>query len=221
MHSLSKPPDGKPEADAELVSEAALIAALDEERRRIAEHLHDTVCQTLSAVQFMAHLAARKISGESPEGAQGFRELAQHLDRASGELQELVADLRADGDDETATLDEELRGLAQDLSRWVPCVVEVPPSAWAKDVGAFVRVVRHGVAWLRESGKVERLRLVWLDEEAALELIATVGTSRRKVCAGRERRLELLRCRARLIGVELKAQDGERELRICFRVRSE
>jgi hypothetical protein len=84
---------------------------------------------------------------------------------------------------------------------------------------AFLQVVRRGAAWLREAGKIERLRMVWHDEVSALDLVATLVPGRRRAGAAWKRRLEVLRCRARQAKVELEVHEDGQELRVRFSVR--
>lgn len=61
--------------------------------REVAQRLHDTVCQELTGIGFLAVAAAQR--ADDPAVAQQFRELADLIQRAGAQLAEVVHELRA------------------------------------------------------------------------------------------------------------------------------
>ncbi len=71
-------------------------AALRRERQRVAQTLHDTVCQELTGLSLMATVAARRYQTVCPEAQEELRKIAALLQRAGVDLGEFVNTLRAD-----------------------------------------------------------------------------------------------------------------------------
>ena len=69
---------------------------LGAERQRIAQKLHDTICQELTGFYLMASGAALKYRALSPDAAQKLDDLAGKIQRAGANLGALVSQLRAD-----------------------------------------------------------------------------------------------------------------------------
>ena len=71
-------------------------AALQRERQRVAEALHNNICQELTGICLMANAAARDYHVRCPEAEQKLKELARLIQRAGAGLQEFVHTLRPD-----------------------------------------------------------------------------------------------------------------------------
>jgi len=81
-------------SDALQVSRARLVAAREEERRRIRNDLHDELAPTLSSLQLQLG-AMRTLIGQDPQQAEAIAtELREDLRRATAEIRRLVYDLR-------------------------------------------------------------------------------------------------------------------------------
>lgn len=78
-------------AEAALAKER--VEATNREQARLAQALHDSVCQSLSGVYLLARVIARKIE-TPPQAAEEMKELCEMLNRASKELNDLVRWLR-------------------------------------------------------------------------------------------------------------------------------
>jgi signal transduction histidine kinase len=79
------------EIEAERARSAQLgHAAARDERQRIAQALHDTVCQSLSAASLEAAILSRKLVAKGAEGAAGATALREMIRKAVRELHELV-----------------------------------------------------------------------------------------------------------------------------------
>jgi signal transduction histidine kinase len=74
--------------------EQAILAAIDAEQQRLAQALHDTVCQSLTGMNILAGLIARKLKALSPEIAGEVAELRDLIGQTSDEVHEMVRWLR-------------------------------------------------------------------------------------------------------------------------------
>ena len=70
-----------------------LPAAVEQERRQIAQTLHNTVCQELTGVCFLAGAAAHKHGGADTEIGKKFAEIADLVQQAGAHLAEIVHEL--------------------------------------------------------------------------------------------------------------------------------
>lgn len=105
--------------------EAAVIEAADQERRRLAQMLHDTVCQSLSGIVLLSRVILRGVEIKCPEVAPEVAELGVSLDCAVREIHSLVRCLRLSGED-GLELVPALTELAQSVSPQIPCDFECP-----------------------------------------------------------------------------------------------
>ena len=65
------------------------------EKVRLAQRLHDTVCQELTGIGFLAAAAAHQNHRGNPRVEQQFQEIADLIQRAGAQLAEIVHELRA------------------------------------------------------------------------------------------------------------------------------
>jgi signal transduction histidine kinase len=124
------PPDVSPLASAAGSAaqgdfERALVEATEREQQRLAQSLHDTVCQSMSAVHLLARLIGRKVEARCPELGNEMNELGTLLQQVAGELHDLTHWLR-EADFESGGLVSALRRLAETISEKVPCKLECP-----------------------------------------------------------------------------------------------
>ncbi len=68
----------------------ALPATVEQERQRLARLLHDTVCQELTGICFLAGAAAHQHGGAGTDAGRKFAEIAELLQRAGAGLAEIV-----------------------------------------------------------------------------------------------------------------------------------
>jgi signal transduction histidine kinase len=68
------------------------------ERQRLAQGLHDTVCQTLSGAYLRAALVVRKQKAGQKLELEEIEGVRDTLQQAVGELHQLVTSLRLEGD---------------------------------------------------------------------------------------------------------------------------
>ena len=99
------PPTGSDEVgivSAEIRLEQT-AAAVQAERKRIAQALHDTVSQTLTGTYLQAVLIARKLEGNGSEAADDVARLTEMIHQAVVELQGVVRLLQPESKSDTAT----------------------------------------------------------------------------------------------------------------------
>ena len=77
-----------------------LPAAVAQERRQLAQTLHDTVCQELTGVCFLAGAAAHKHGGVDTELGRKFAEIADLVQQAGTHLAEIVHELSRSAEDQ-------------------------------------------------------------------------------------------------------------------------
>ncbi len=68
-------------------------AAVAQERQKIAQLLHNTVCQELTGICFLAGAAAHKHNTGNAEAAKKFAEIAELVQQAGAHLAEIVHEL--------------------------------------------------------------------------------------------------------------------------------
>ncbi len=83
----------------------AELRGAEREGRRVAQALHDGACQTLSGIALMARVLSRKLQDEQPARAREVTELGELVERAAGELRDIIRALRpaAEGTGSTPT----------------------------------------------------------------------------------------------------------------------
>lgn len=113
------------ETEARARLERAVVEAAEKEQHRLAQTLHDTVCQSLSGIDLMARVIARKLQASCPEGARDLAELADVVHSAVGELHDVSRWLRPNSRD-TPHLLPALRELAASAAKKCVCVLEIP-----------------------------------------------------------------------------------------------
>ena len=69
-------------------------AAVLRERRRVAEALHNTICQELTGIGLMASAAAHRLHANHPEAEATLREIAALVQHAGKGLQGFIRSLR-------------------------------------------------------------------------------------------------------------------------------
>jgi signal transduction histidine kinase len=72
----------------------AITEAVEAERQLLAQTLHDSVCQTLSALVLQARVVERRLAKTNPEAAGDWTRFGASLQYAVRELQEVMRSLR-------------------------------------------------------------------------------------------------------------------------------
>ncbi len=129
------------ERAARQARERALLEAVDSEQQRLAQLLHDTSSQSLSAARIYARVTRDVVHRISPEAATAVMRLEQVLQTAADELQALMRWLRParlDGLELIAALED----LSQLASRTMPCEFRCPATTIDADVESQAELLR-------------------------------------------------------------------------------
>jgi signal transduction histidine kinase len=76
-----------------------LQEAVAQERRRLAQTLHDSVCQNLTAAYFIAKSLDHRARETCPEVAEDLSELGEMIHGIGGELRDIMQTLRTPADE--------------------------------------------------------------------------------------------------------------------------
>lgn len=189
--------------------------AADREQRKIAEDLHDSVSQTFSGLGLLVRVLAHKLQRWGPEAVEETKALADLTHRAVDELHEHVQWSQVQ-DFEDATLAHALQALARATSRRMPCGVECdsnPIRMPAETSFQLYHIAREAVRNAVHHARAKKITIGWKSGATALLTVSDDGcgfdpkASRSARCSG----LDMIRCRARLIGasVRVKSRPGQ------------
>ena len=78
---------------ARLPAKRVRVSAVGRERQRLAQLLHNTVCQELTGICFLAGAAAQRHGAIDTDAARKFEEIADLVQRAGARLAEIVRGL--------------------------------------------------------------------------------------------------------------------------------
>jgi signal transduction histidine kinase len=70
------------------------LSAVRDERLRLAQLLHDTICQELAGICLSANASAHQFRSECPEAEEKLKEIAEQIRRAGCKLQDLMRSLQ-------------------------------------------------------------------------------------------------------------------------------
>jgi signal transduction histidine kinase len=190
------------DADRDLVEQ--VLAAEQDERRRIALFLHDGPVQSLSGVALMLDATIDLLGQGEHEQAQEILDRALQRTRSTvGELRDLSFNL------EPVVLRDHgfaaaVDALAQSRGGGIEVVVDVAAveSLGEREQAALYQIVREALEEAIRRGPPSRFEIVATDDEEALrlEIRDDAPTERRR------RALEVLSERARTLGAELAVE---------------
>lgn len=103
------------------------LGAVDNERARLRKVLHDSVCQSLNALQIFVHLHARRLASAQNPIAGDAERLQAEFQQSMAELRDVVAFLGPPLF-EPIELADELTLLGQRVSRRLPCSLVCDPA---------------------------------------------------------------------------------------------
>ena len=72
--------------DDALQRKRELLAAIESERRRIGEELHDGICQTLSSTTLLLETIGRAVAAQKPAAPESFERLKEVLEMATSQV---------------------------------------------------------------------------------------------------------------------------------------
>jgi signal transduction histidine kinase len=202
----------------------AISEAIDREQLRLAQLLHDSVCQSLTGVQMLARVIARKLQATAPEAADEVAELDHLLQQAVSEVHEAIHGLRL-AEIPPGGLVAALRALARETSARVPCELESPPAI--KFSASFTpshlcQIAEVAISYaLRRTG-VSRIFVSLQEESGALTL--SITDDAHSSALGGKRRVEdlfswhVLQRRAEAIGARLETESTRAGTRLTCRL---
>ena len=205
---------GKKSGDLEREQTGEVLAAIERERDRLAQALHDTVCQSVSGMQMLAHVLQRKVSQKAPEAAGEIAELAGLIQGITGELQQLVYWLRPSALEQTG-LCFALSELCDQVSGPVRCEVDCAPDlVLPNDVAAqLYHIAQTALIHALPRPGLTSIRISVVEETAGVTLqIEDDAANSAPPASGSAERLfgwELLERRAAFVGAKLHQEHGE------------
>jgi hypothetical protein len=114
--------------DALTASRARILAAADDERRRIEQDLHDGAQQTVVVLRIHLELAAERAEAHDSDGAAALHALGTEVDEALEDIRRLTRGIYP------ALLSD--RGQATPSARW-PCALRSRPASRSHGSGAY------------------------------------------------------------------------------------
>jgi signal transduction histidine kinase len=188
-----------------------VVEAADREQRRLAEDLHDSVCQSFSGLNLLVRVLSRKMQKSGAGAAAESKELGALLQQAVDELHEQVQ-WTSPRDFDSAGLAFALGALARAASRSIPCeLVCLGPITLPKADTAFhlYHIAREAVRnALRHSKAAKIVIQLKFGEGRAVLSVADNGRgfeqakAKRPLLSG----LDLLRHRGKLIDARVRIQ---------------
>ena len=97
---LRASPPATSETPAEAALQIACQEAAEQERLIVAQQLHDTLCQSLSALQLLVALAEQKATRDHPGMLEELADIKKMLSKTTDETHKLVSVLRSPGGDQ-------------------------------------------------------------------------------------------------------------------------
>ena len=67
-----------------------LLAAVESERRRVGEEIHDTICQTLTGTTLLLETIGRAVAANKPIAPESFGRLKEVFEMAAGQAREMA-----------------------------------------------------------------------------------------------------------------------------------
>lgn len=205
-------------ARAHAAIEHARIDAAASEQRRLAQALHDTICQSLGGISLMARATARKLREKCPEAAAELGELGQLLQRATDEVHDLVRWLQPAEFNDAEELVPALKELAQTTTKQVPCELrcsEAIPEFDRYHAAQLYQLGKEAVNYALQHGEATRIVLCLASNERDIVLAIRIDGMRRGHTSSSAliSRLELLHHRAGVIGATVTMESiGKRSI---------
>jgi len=210
-------------ANAELKSEIArrkglegeILEISDREQQRLAQELHDGLCQHLTAVAFMARSVGLRLKNHRVVEVKDIEKIAELVNNAATDTRNLSRALhRVDVD--AAGLVEALEDLV-DREIWrTPCRLEVKPSFYLNDdtvATHLYRIAREAVINANKHAQARQI-VVKLERSGQRRMVLSVtddGVGVQKALNGaRGLGFHIMNYRARLMGGQLKVESPEK-----------
>ena len=191
--------------------EGEILEISDREQQRLAQELHDGICQHLTAVAFMARSVGLRIKNHRVIEVKDIEKIAELVNNAATDTRNLSRALHR-FDVDAAGLVEALEDLV-DREMWrTPCRLEVKPSFHLDDdtVAAHLyRIAREAVINANKHAQARQI-VVKLEQSGQRQMVLSVtddGVGVQKAPNGaRGLGFHIMNYRARLMGGQLKVE---------------
>jgi PAS domain S-box-containing protein len=195
--------------------EGEILEISDREQQRLAQELHDGICQHLTAVAFMARSVGLRLKNHRVIEVKDIEKIAELVNNAATDTRNLSRALHR-FDVDAAGLVEALEDLV-DREMWrTPCRLEVKPSFHLDDdtVAAHLyRIAREAVINANKHAQARQI-VVKLERSGQRQMVLSVtddGVGIRKARNGaRGLGFHIMNYRARLMGGQLKVESPEK-----------
>jgi two-component system CheB/CheR fusion protein len=201
--------------------ERAVIEVSDNERRRLAQMLHDTICQSLEGITLLSRVVQRRLEAADRDEAKDVAELGQMIQEGAGELHSVVRWLRpaaVDGSDVISALTQ----LAPSLFQGIPCEFQCPAPVVLSDQFTASQLVQIAYQAANDALKrpgIQRIVVSLSTEDGHVTLMVTDDANPPQTPSSAEDLAgqELLRLRAGAIGATLNitSQAGQGTSILC------
>jgi len=195
--------------------EGEILEVSDREQHRLAQELHDGICQHLTAVAFMARSVGLRLKNHRVIEVKDIEKIAELVNNAATDTRNLSRALHR-FDVDAAGLVEALEDLV-DREMWrTPCRLEVKPSFHLNDdtVATHVyRIAREAVINANKHAQARQI-VVKLERSGQRQMLLSVtddGVGVQKAQnGGRGLGFHIMNYRARLMGGQLKVESPEK-----------
>ncbi len=187
--------------------ERAVIEVTDNERRRLAQMLHDTICQSLGGITLLSRVLLRRLEAAGREEAGDVAELGKMLHEATGELHSVFRWLRPAPMDGPGVISA-LTDLAPSLFQGIPCQFHCPAPVVLADPFAAAQLVQIAYQAVNDALKrpgIQRIEIALSTQDQHVTLLVQDDASPPHAAPAADELAgeELLRLRARAIGATL------------------
>ena len=195
--------------------EGEILEISDREQQRLAQELHDGICQHLTAVAFMARSVGVRLKNHRVIDVKDIEKIAELVNNAATDTRNLSRALHR-FDVDAAGLVEALEDLV-DREMWrTPCRLEVKPSFHLDDdtVAAHLyRIAREAVINANKHAQARQI-VVKLERSGQRQMVLSItddGVGVQKAGNGaRGLGFHIMNYRARLMGGQLKVESPEK-----------
>ncbi|MGB9475429.1 MAG: PAS domain S-box protein [Candidatus Udaeobacter sp.] len=195
--------------------EGEILEVSDREQQRLAQELHDGICQHLTAVAFMARSIGLRLKNHRVIEVKDIEKIAELVNNAATDTRNLSRALHR-FDVDAAGLVEALEDLV-DREMWrTPCRLEVKPSFHLTDDTAaahLYRIAREAVINANKHAQARQI-VVKLERSGQRQMVLSItddGVGVRKAGNGaRGLGFHIMNYRARLMGGHLEVESPEK-----------
>lgn len=189
--------------------EREILDVIEQEQLRIAQELHDTICQSLSGLRLSTAALRRKHGATAGGGLmEEFTRIDESAGKSVGELHDLIQSLQP-VEIQPSELSDALEGLAREICGAVRCEYRCVGRPVAEDVftaSQIYRIARAAVRCAARRETTKRISITW--QEGPKGRVLAISTeppalARTESSIQRAFGWKLLQRRAKAIGGEL------------------